>query len=159
MGFSLLLDKLSNISLLGIHRADGMMGAQADPPPGAIDVEEPVSLLLFSFEPLFLHWIARLNLKTIPDYTTVTTLICLLAHEEQYTTNTQTLIPLSFSSNTFSNHHNIATTKHTLIMYPLSLLTHFVQQQLVTQWHMVNYVKGMLPDVSLSCIQCLRLPH
>jgi hypothetical protein len=119
-----------------------MTRAQADPPPGAVNVEEPVLLLLFSFELLFLHWITHFNLKTIPDYTTGTTLICLLAYEEeQYTTSTQTLIP------------------HKLLMYPLSLPTHFVQQQLVTQWHMVNYVKAMLPDVSSSCIQCMRLTH
>jgi hypothetical protein len=90
-----------------------MTRAQADPPPGAVNVEEPVLLLLFSFELLFLHWITHFNLKTIPDYTTGTTLICLLAYEEeQYTTSTQTLIPLSFSSSTFSQppqHHNYQT--------------------------------------------------
>jgi hypothetical protein len=117
-----------------------MTRAEADPPLGAVDAEEPVSLLLSAFELLFLRWIMRLNLKTIPDYTTVTTLVLLLAHkEEQYTKYTNPK-PLSFSSSTFSNHHNITTTKHKLLMHPLSLPTHFVQQQLVTQWYMVNYV-------------------
>jgi hypothetical protein len=49
-----------------------------DPTAGGAAVEaveeEVVSLLLMSaFEPLLLlRWIARLNLKTIPDYPTVT---------------------------------------------------------------------------------------
>jgi hypothetical protein len=52
-------------------------GAEAvDPTAGgaAVEAEEVVSLLLMSaFEPLLLlRWIARLNLKTIPDYPTVT---------------------------------------------------------------------------------------
>jgi hypothetical protein len=55
-------------------------GAETDPPAGAVDAEEAVSLLLSAFEPLFPRWITRLNLKTIPDYTTVTTLILLIVH-------------------------------------------------------------------------------
>jgi hypothetical protein len=117
-----------------------MTWAEADPPPGAVDAEEPIALLLSAFELLFLHWIMCLNLKTIPDYTTATTLVLLLAHEEEQYTKYTSPKPLSFSGSTFSNHHSITTTKHKLLMHPLSLPTHFVLQQLVTQWHMVNYV-------------------
>jgi hypothetical protein len=35
----------------------------------------------------------------------------------------------------------------------------FIKTHFVTQWHMVNYAKAVLPVVSLSCIQCTRLPQ
>jgi hypothetical protein len=89
-----------------------MTRAEADPPPGAVDAEEPVSLLLSAFELLFLRWIMHLNLKTIPDYTTVTTLVLLLAHEEEQYTKYKNPKPLSFSGSTFfqpPQHNNYQT--------------------------------------------------
>jgi hypothetical protein len=55
---------------------------------------------------------------------------------------------------TTSSLQEIANNQPNSLSQKQSIKTHFV-----TQWHMVNYAKAVLPVVSLSCIQCMRLPQ